>query len=73
MVDKSLAAREAQLRMRDLADKDRSDRAFAVGDYVYLKLQPYRQVSVVVRLFNKLAVKYFSPYPIDAKIGGCGL
>lgn len=81
MVDRSLAAREAiiqlfkfhiegaQQRMRDLSDKHRSDRDFAVGDYVYLKLQLYRHVSVAVRPFNKLVVKYFGPYPIDAKIG----
>lgn len=81
MVDRSLAAREAmvqllkfhilraQQRMKDLADKHRSDRSFEVGDWVYLKLQPYRQVSVATRPFNKLAAKYYGPYPIDAKVG----
>ncbi|KAH0691202.1 hypothetical protein KY290_019433 [Solanum tuberosum] len=81
MVDKSLEAREAiiallkfqlsraQQRMRDLANKHRSDRQFRVGDWVYLKLQPYRQFSIATRPFNKLAAKYFGPYLIDAKIG----
>lgn len=59
----------AQQRMKDLADRHRSDRCFEVGDWVYLKLQPYRQVSVVVRPFNKLVAKYFGPYPIAAKVG----
>lgn len=80
MVDKTLAAREAiiqllkfhitraQQRMRDLANKHRSDRSFEVGDWVYLKLQPYRQVSVATRPFNKLAAKYFGPYPIASKV-----
>ncbi|KAH0730001.1 hypothetical protein KY289_001189 [Solanum tuberosum] len=81
MVDRSLVAREAiihllkfhiqraQQRMKDLANQHRSDRCFEVGDWVYLKLQPYRQVSVAVRPFNKLAAKYFSPYPIAPKVG----
>lgn len=36
---------------------------------MHLKLQLYRHVSVAVRPFNKLAVKYFGPYPTVAKIG----
>lgn len=81
MVDRSLEAREAiiellkfhisraQQRMKGLANRHRSDRVFAVGDWVYLKLQPYRQVSVVARPFNKLAAKYYGPYIIDARVG----
>ncbi|KAH0648827.1 hypothetical protein KY285_034075 [Solanum tuberosum] len=80
MVDMSLEAREAiiellkfhisraQQRMKDLANKHRSDRVFAVSDWVYLKLQPYRQVSVAARPFNKLAAKYYIPYIIDAQL-----
>jgi hypothetical protein len=30
----------AQQRMKHQADKNRSERVFAVGDMVYLKLQP---------------------------------
>ncbi|KAH0698723.1 hypothetical protein KY284_012938 [Solanum tuberosum] len=81
MVDRSLKAREAiiellkfhiswaQHRMKDLANSHRSDRVFAVGDWVYLKLQPYRQVSVAGQPFNKLATKYYGPYIIDARVG----
>ncbi|XP_060202915.1 uncharacterized protein LOC132631349 [Lycium barbarum] len=81
MVDRSLSAREAvihllkfhisqaQQRMRDTANKHRSDRCFEVGDWVYLKLQPYRQIFVAERPFNKLAAKYYGPCPIDAKVG----
>jgi hypothetical protein len=31
----------AQTRMKDQADKNRSEREFSVGDVVYMKLQPY--------------------------------
>lgn len=36
----------AQQRMKHQADKNRSEREFAVVDLVYLKLQPYVQMSV---------------------------
>lgn len=34
---------KAQNRMKQMADQRRSERSFDVGDWVYLKLQPYRQ------------------------------
>ncbi|XP_047268023.1 uncharacterized protein LOC124898416 [Capsicum annuum] len=49
--------------------KHRTDRSFSVGDWVYLKLQPYRQVTVATRPSNKLAAKYYGPYIVDAWIG----
>jgi hypothetical protein len=36
----------AQKRMKSQADKSRSEWEFAVGDWVYLKLQPYVQASL---------------------------
>ncbi|XP_030939733.1 uncharacterized protein LOC115964592 [Quercus lobata] len=36
----------AQERMKWFADKKRVDRSFKVGDWVYLKLQPYKQSLV---------------------------
>jgi len=38
-------------------------------DWVYLKLQPYRQVSVTNKEFNKLLVKFYGPYKIIECIG----
>jgi hypothetical protein len=59
----------AQQRMKHQADKGRSDREFSVGDFVYVKLQPYVQGSVAVRACHKLNFKYFGPFQIIARIG----
>ncbi|OMO49727.1 reverse transcriptase [Corchorus capsularis] len=80
-VDRSLTAREAtiqnlkfhlqraQHRIKQQAEKKRSDREFIVGDFVYFKLQPYRQMSVVQRSNHKLSARYFGPYQIVKKVG----
>lgn len=80
-VDRSLSAREATLRllksnllraqnrMKSQADKKRTDRCFQVGDWVYVKLQPYRQTSLRSHSFQKLSEKLFGPFEIIAKVG----
>ncbi|XP_074347548.1 uncharacterized protein LOC141686409 [Apium graveolens] len=55
--------------MKQQADKNRSERYFVVCDWVYLKLQPYKQNSVASRSHQKLATKYFGPYPVLKKVG----
>lgn len=81
MVAKSLQEREsmilllqfhllrAQHRMRQNEDLHRTERSFDIGDYVYVKLQPYRQQSAVLRPNNKLAPKFFGPYKIIDRCG----
>jgi hypothetical protein len=59
----------AQNRMKLQADRRRSEKEFAVGDKVFLKLQPYIQSSLVNRPFPKLAFKFFGPYEILERIG----
>lgn len=59
----------AQQRMKSQADKHRSERVFAVGDFVYLKLQPYVQASLAPHSNQKLAFKFFGPYKILERVG----
>lgn len=58
----------AQQIMTAQADKKRSPRTFAVGDWVYLKLQSYVQTSVAARANHKLTFKYFGPYEVLHKV-----
>ncbi|GKF66198.1 retrotransposable element Tf2 [Tanacetum coccineum] len=78
-VDKSLLLREqvidmlkfhlkrAQDKMKNQADKHRTDRSYEVGDWVYLKLQPYRKVRQ--NPYHKLSAKYYGPFLVCAKVG----
>jgi hypothetical protein len=54
----------------DYADLKRSERHFKVGDWVYLKLQPYRQVTARGKKGNhKLNSKFYGPFEVIFKIG----
>ncbi|WVZ88557.1 hypothetical protein U9M48_035065 [Paspalum notatum var. saurae] len=59
----------AKERMKRQADKGHSERAFQVGDMVFLKLQPYVQTSLASRANQKLSYKFFGPFRILARIG----
>ncbi|CAL9012351.1 unnamed protein product, partial [Prunus brigantina] len=59
----------AQNRMKVYADKHRTERHFQVGDYVYLRLQSYRQHSVMFRQNHKLSPRFYGPYKIAARLG----
>ncbi|KAJ1380178.1 Chromo-like domain superfamily [Sesbania bispinosa] len=59
----------AQLRMCTQANNHRQDCVFQAGDWVYLRLQPYRQLSIHQRPSQKLAKRYFGPFKILRAIG----
>jgi hypothetical protein len=59
----------AQDRFKRKADKNRTERAFQVGDTVLLKLQPYAQSTLANRPCKKLSYKFFGPFSIAAKVG----
>jgi hypothetical protein len=59
----------AKSRMKNHADKNRTERSFSVGSWVYVKLQPYVQTSVAARSNQKLSFRFFGPYQITEKVG----
>ena len=59
----------AQHRMKQLADKHRSERSFAIDDMVFLKLQPYRQTLMAHHGIHKFFAKYYGPFKIKDKVG----
>ncbi|XP_075095476.1 uncharacterized protein LOC142173735 [Nicotiana tabacum] len=59
----------AQLRMKNEADKHMSDRSFQVGDWMYLKVQPYKQTTISSQPYQKLAAKFNRPFQVTKSIG----
>ncbi|GJZ42128.1 retrotransposable element Tf2 [Tanacetum coccineum] len=80
-VDRTMQAREESLQMVKFypkraqnmmvsqANKHKSDRVFEVGMWVYLKLQPHRQVTIRKEHQHKLSSKYYGPSINLEKIG----
>lgn len=79
-VDQQLAMRDELLhklktnlqiavnRMKQLANWKRRDVSVNVGDNILLKLHHYRQHSTFNRIYQKLASRFYGPYPILEKI-----
>jgi hypothetical protein len=59
----------AKERMKRQADKGRSERVFQVGEWVFLKAQPYVQSSLAPRANQKFSFKFFGPFQVLARIG----
>ena len=56
--------------MKQQADQHRSERSFEVGYWVFLRLQPYTQMSLKKsKKDNKLSPKYRGAYKVLQKIG----
>jgi len=60
---------KAQARIKQQADKHRTERVFTVGDMVYLKIQPYRHTSLSLHNCIKLHSKFYGPFRVLEKIG----
>ncbi|XP_006584410.1 uncharacterized protein LOC114420687 [Glycine soja] len=82
VVDSLLATREvihellkcrlltAHEKMKKHSDIKRKDEEFGIGHWVYVKLRPYRQISVTsVTHNNKLAKCFYNPSEIVERIG----
>lgn len=55
--------------MKKLSNKKCTNIVFNVGNWVLVRLQPYRQNSLVWRKTHKLGMRYFGPFQIIQLIG----
>lgn len=55
-------------RISRYANKRRKEREFAVGDMVYLKIQPYRHTSLSLHKSLMLHPKYYGPFRVIGKV-----
>lgn len=60
---------KAQDTMKRYTDPKRDDVSFEIGQWVYVKLRPGRQSSVVGRHHSKLSKCFFGPFQIEERIG----
>ena len=58
----------AKSRQKSYADKRRSDLEFQVGDYVLLKVSPWKDI-IRLRKRGKLGPRYIGPYKVIARVG----
>lgn len=61
---------KAQAQMKHYSDLKRHPCTFKVGDLVYVKLRPYRQLSLIGPSHHKLSPRFYGPFTI---IDQCGL
>lgn len=57
-----------QHRMKFYVVRKRTKKELELGDWVYLKLQPYKQTSIALRRNLKLTSKYYIPYQVIKNI-----
>ncbi|XP_061376328.1 uncharacterized protein LOC133318356 [Gastrolobium bilobum] len=69
LVQLKVQLQRAQNRMKIQFDKHHKERSFNVGDKVWARLQPYRQVTVERRANHKLAKRFFGPFEVLRRLG----
>lgn len=60
---------KAQACMKKFADKHRSELEFTMGEWLFVKLKPYRQNTVHLQQYPKLGRRYFGPFQVLKRIG----
>ena len=55
--------------MKVYVDKKRREMSNEEGEWVYLKVQPYRQKTLANRINEKLGLRFYGPHKILQKIG----
>ena len=60
--------KEAQMQMKMSYDSKHGEEEYQEGAWVYVRLQPYRQISVSIR-HAKIAPRYYGPFHIRKRIG----
>lgn len=60
---------QASARMKFYTNKNRSEREFQIGDWVFLKLHSYAQQTMARRTNKKLSAKYYGPYRVIQRLG----
>lgn len=60
---------KAHTAMKQYTDAKREDVTFIVGQWVYVRLRPFRQRLVVGLTHPKLLKRFFGPFQITAHVG----
>jgi hypothetical protein len=60
---------QAQQCMKKFVDMNQTERSFEVSDYVYLKMQPYRETALGLPNSLKLTSKWYGPFRVLKKVG----
>ncbi|XP_068645175.1 uncharacterized protein [Aristolochia californica] len=55
--------------MKVVYDRGHREVSFEIGEYVWLRLQPYRQQSLAGPPRHKLSPRLFGPFPIIRRVG----
>ncbi|CAA0810083.1 Unknown protein [Striga hermonthica] len=56
-------------RMKEYYDRGRREERFEPGDWVYLKLRPYRQHTISQKALFRLGSRFYGPYKILERVG----